>query len=70
MTVAAKGSRAQLEESLRLLRTDRFDLYQLHGIATAEEVDQIFGPDGAMETLLEAKRDGKTRFLGNYGPQH
>ena len=58
------GSRAQLEESLRLLRTDRFDLYQLHGIATAEEVEQIFSPGGAMETLLEAKRDGKTRFLG------
>ena len=59
-----EGSRAQLEESLKLLRTDRFDLYQLHGIATSDEVEQIFGPDGAMETLLEARRDGKARFLG------
>jgi len=54
----------ELERSLKRLRTDHFDLYQLHGLASGEEVDRAFQPGGAMETLEAARREGKARFLG------
>ncbi|MDZ7340353.1 MAG: aldo/keto reductase [candidate division KSB1 bacterium] len=58
------GAERELNESLKLLETDHFDLYQLHALTTAEDVEQAFGPDGAMELFLKAKQEGKTRYLG------
>jgi len=58
------GSRKELEQSLQRLKTDHLDLYQLHAVTTLEDVDTIFGPDGAMETYLEARKEGKIRFIG------
>ena len=58
------GSQAELEESLRRLRTDHFDLYQHHYLNSKEDIDKVFGPDGAMETMVRARKEGKTRFLG------
>jgi aryl-alcohol dehydrogenase-like predicted oxidoreductase len=58
------GSAKELEESLRLLRTDHLDLYQFHAVTTKEDVEKIFGPDGAMETFAAARKAGKVRFLG------
>ena len=58
------GSRKELEQSLKRLRTDHLDLYQLHAVTKLEDVETIFGPDGAMETFLEAKKEGKIRFIG------
>ena len=60
----AKGAAEELEESFRLLQTDHFDLYQLHAITTLEDVEQVFAKDGAMETFLKAKEQGKVRYLG------
>lgn len=60
----AEGARAQLEESLRDLRTDHLDLYQLHAVTSMEDVDTILGPGGAMETFLRAREEGLVRFLG------
>jgi len=60
----AQGAREELEGSLERLRTDYFDLYQLHGVTSMEEVETIFGPDGAMDTFLEAREEGLVRFLG------
>ncbi|MHC1694680.1 MAG: aldo/keto reductase [Eubacteriales bacterium] len=59
-----EGSQKELEESLRLLKTDYFDNYQLHGLSTVEELDTAFGPNGAMETLIKAKQAGITAKLG------
>jgi aryl-alcohol dehydrogenase-like predicted oxidoreductase len=59
-----RGSQEELEESLRLLRTDHFDLYQFHYLTTLEDVETVFGPEGAMETFQAAKQAGKVRFLG------
>lgn len=59
-----EGAEKELHESLKKLHTDHFDLYQLHAITTKEDVDQAFGPNGAMEVFLKAKQEGKTRFLG------
>lgn len=60
----AAGVANELEESLKLLKTDHFDLYQLHALSDVEEVEQAFGPGGAMETILKAKEDGKIRHIG------
>jgi aryl-alcohol dehydrogenase-like predicted oxidoreductase len=58
------GARQELETSLRKLRTDHFDLYQFHALTTAAEVEAIFGPNGALETFVAAKQEGKVRFIG------
>jgi len=58
------GAREELEQSLKLLKTDHFDLYQLHHLRWKDEVDQVLGPDGAIQTLLEAQKEGKIKYLG------
>ena len=60
----AVGAERELHESLEKLRTDHFDLYQLHGVRTMEEVEQIMAPGGALETFVKARERGLTRFLG------
>lgn len=59
-----EGSAAALEESLKLLRTDHLDLYQLHAMTKMEDVEKVFSPTGAMETFLAARKAGKIRYLG------
>jgi predicted aldo/keto reductase-like oxidoreductase len=58
------GAQQELERSLERLKTDHFDLYQMHAIFTPEEVKQALGPGGAIETFLKAKEEGKVRFFG------
>ena len=54
----------ELRQSLERMRTDHFDLYQLHGVTRMEEVDTIVGPGGALEAFVEAREQGLVRFLG------
>ena len=61
------GSLRLLDETLRRLNTDYLDLWQLHDLRTKQDLDQIFGPDGALQALLEAAADGRVRFLGITG---
>ncbi|AWK51807.1 oxidoreductase [Clostridium beijerinckii] len=58
------GARALLEESLKILKTDYFDLYQLHAVTTTEDVEKIFGVNGAFETFLKAKQEGLIKHIG------
>lgn len=58
------GAEDDLHASLKKLRTDHFDLYQLHALSSIEDVEEAFGPDGAMEVLRKARDEGKTRYLG------
>jgi predicted aldo/keto reductase-like oxidoreductase len=58
------GCAKLLNESLRLLRTDHVDLYQFHALSKMSDLEQIFGPNGAMETFEAAKKAGKLRFIG------
>jgi aryl-alcohol dehydrogenase-like predicted oxidoreductase len=57
-------SRKQLEESLRLLKTDHVDLYQFHALTKMSDLDKVLGPGGAMETMEAAKKEGKVRYIG------
>jgi predicted aldo/keto reductase-like oxidoreductase len=61
---SAAGARKELESSLRKMRTDHFDVYQLHAVTTPEDVEKIFAPGGALETFVAARKEGKVRFLG------
>jgi aryl-alcohol dehydrogenase-like predicted oxidoreductase len=55
---------AELHQSLKILQTDCFDLYQLHAVKTLTEVETIFGPEGAFEVFPKAQHDGKIRHIG------
>ena len=59
-----EDARKDLEKSLRDMRTDHFDLYQLHAVTTIDDVNTILGKGGAMETFLEAREEGKIRLIG------
>jgi aryl-alcohol dehydrogenase-like predicted oxidoreductase len=56
-----------LEESLRRLRTDRIDVWQVHEVIHYDDPDLIFAPNGAAEALEQAKQQGKVRFIGFTG---
>jgi aryl-alcohol dehydrogenase-like predicted oxidoreductase len=59
------GLAAELSESLRQLQTDHFDLYQLHAIRNVErDVHAVLAKGGAMEAILEAKKQGKVKYIG------
>ena len=57
----------QLEESLTRLQTDHLDVWQVHEVIYENDPDLIFAPSGAAEALLEAKQQGKVRFVGFTG---
>ena len=61
------GAQADLETSLRTMRTDYLDLWQIHNVATREEIAKILGPGGALEAFVAAKKAGKVRFIGITG---
>ena len=52
-----------IDTSLKNLRTDYIDLYQVHN-ATPEQLEQVTAPGGALEALMEAKAAGKIRHIG------
>jgi uncharacterized protein len=56
-----------LEESLRRLRTDHIDLWQIHEVIYESDPALIFAPGGAAEALTAAKQQGKVRFVGFTG---
>src|SRR5690348_710294 len=58
------GAQMELDRSLQRLKTDHFDLYQLHHLVTPAEVKQALGPGGALEVALKAKEQGKIKYLG------
>jgi aryl-alcohol dehydrogenase-like predicted oxidoreductase len=57
----------QLDESLRRLKTDYLDLWQIHECVYYNEPDLHFARGGAVEALDRAKQAGKVRFVGFTG---
>jgi predicted aldo/keto reductase-like oxidoreductase len=62
-----QGAEADLDKSLRALKTDYVDLWQIHQVSEMDEVHQIFAPGGAIEAFEAAKKAGKCRFIGFTG---
>ena len=58
---------AELATSLKALKTDYLDLWQMHDVRTSQDIDRILGPGGAMEAFEAAKKAGKCRFIGFTG---
>jgi len=68
----AKEVEQDLETSLRLLKTDYVDLWQVHLVQSRDEFDKILGPGGVLEAFEAAKKAGKCRFFGftgHYDPE-
>jgi len=61
------GTMRQIEESLKRLRTDYLDLYQLHNIRTKEDLNRAFSSNGAVKALEELREEGVIRFTGITG---
>ena len=61
-----KGSKSNLEDSLRRLKTDRIDLWQFHEINYDSDPDWVFDK-GGLKAALEAQKEGKVRFIGFTG---
>jgi predicted aldo/keto reductase-like oxidoreductase len=62
-----KTAMRQLHESLRRLRTDYLDLWQVHEVVYDNDPELHFAPGGVIEALDEARRAGKVRFVGFTG---
>ena len=61
------GSLKLLETSLKLLRTDHVDLWQLHAMSTMDDVEKVTAKGGALEAFREAREQKLVRFLGLTG---
>ena len=58
---------AMLEQSLTRLQTDHLDLWQIHQVGSEAEADEIFKPDGVIEAIEQARKQGKIRYCGFTG---
>src|SRR6056297_966942 len=65
----AKTVREHLEGSLRRLKVDQIDLYQVHSIRTPSDVDNRI-ENGVLDELLKAKQEGKIKYIGFTGHQN
>jgi aryl-alcohol dehydrogenase-like predicted oxidoreductase len=63
----AREAREDLHRSLERLKVDSVDLIQMHSLGHPDDWDQAMGPDGALEALVEAKRQGLVRAIGVTG---
>jgi aryl-alcohol dehydrogenase-like predicted oxidoreductase len=64
MERSAKQAGADLDQSLKRLHADAFDLYQFHAVSDETEIEEIFSPGGAMEAFAKARQQGKIRYIG------
>jgi aryl-alcohol dehydrogenase-like predicted oxidoreductase len=62
-----KAAAEQIDQSLRDLGTEMIDLIQVHEVIRPSDPARVFGPDGAIEALVAARKAGKIRFIGFTG---
>lgn len=65
----AKTAREHLEGSLKRMKTDYLDLWQVHSLTTPEDVDNRI-KNGVLDVFLEAKKSGKVKYIGFTGHQN
>ena len=59
-----EGALTDLQETLKNMKTDYLDLWQMHDVSDKKELEAIFAPGGAIEACVEAKQKGYVRFIG------
>lgn len=62
-----EGAWNEMQQSLKRLQTETFDLYQSHAVTTMEELDSITMKGGALEAFVKARQEGLTKFIGITG---
>ncbi|MEW5719846.1 MAG: aldo/keto reductase, partial [Chloroflexota bacterium] len=62
-----ESAAAELRRSLERLRTDKFDLYQMHAVKTMEDLDAVTARGGSLQAAIAAREQGLTRFIGITG---
>jgi predicted aldo/keto reductase-like oxidoreductase len=63
----AEAAWQEMQASMKRLQVEQFDLYQIHAIMSQEELDAAMQKGGALDTLIKAREEGMTRFLGITG---
>ena len=61
------GALRHMEESLKRLKTDHVEIYQIHNIQSIEDVEKIGAKDGVLKALQKLKEEKVTRFIGYSG---
>lgn len=61
------GAWNEMQQSLKRLQTESFDLYQCHAITTMDELDAVTMKGGALEAFEQARREGQTKYIGITG---
>lgn len=61
------GTMRSVEQSLKRLQTDHFDLLQIHGISTKDDPAVWEKPDGVLTALRKLRDQKVTRFIGITG---
>src|SRR5690606_33230886 len=64
---SASAALRMLDESLKRLRTDYLDLWQIHEVIQRDHPEKAFQADSAVEALVKAKESGKVRYVGFTG---
>src|SRR6266498_5366843 len=59
-----EGAWKEMQESLKRLQTETFDLYQCHAVTSMQELDAVTMKGGALEAFVEAREQGLTKYLG------
>lgn len=59
-----KEVKKDIRDSLQALKTDYFDIYQLHAANDPDDIRKALGPEGALEAIVEAKEEGLVRYIG------
>jgi aryl-alcohol dehydrogenase-like predicted oxidoreductase len=65
----ASGAKQHLSATLKNMKTDYLDLWQVHDVRSGQDLEEIFGPGGAIETFQRARQEGLVRFVGITGHQ-
>ena len=61
------GAKADLNDSLEIMGLDKLDLWQIHDVRTRRDIEEIEGPEGALQAFLQARDAGLVRYIGVTG---
>jgi predicted aldo/keto reductase-like oxidoreductase len=61
------GALGHLEATLKNMKTDFLDLWMVHDVRTIKDIDQIFGPQGAIRAFESARRNKLIKWIGISG---
>ena len=65
------GAWRDVESIMRRMNVEDFDLFQLHSVGDMDQLEPATAPGGSLETLVEMREQGLTKWLGitGHGPK-